>query len=78
MLFRSGAKDYANQLLVDLENNLDENGKELSEMLQQNTGEMLSKIQEDVIELIKVMENTVGQKTDEIRENMKELKKMNG
>lgn len=75
---RIGARDYADQLLCDLEKNIDKNGKELSQKLQMDTQEMLSKVQNDVFEILKMIEDTISQKTNEVRDNVKELRKING
>lgn len=74
---RLGAKEYADQLLSNLEKSLDNNGRSLSEKLQNNTEEMLSHIQQDVIGIIKMAEGLVKEKTIEVRENIKELRKIN-
>lgn len=75
---RLGAKEYADQLLSELEKSLNTNGKELSEKLQSDTSDMLNRIQMDVIELIKMVNGLVDQKTMEVRDNIKELRRMNG
>lgn len=75
---RLGAKEYADQLLSNLEINLDANGKELSEKLQKDTAEMLAHIQNDVVNIIKMAEGLVHEKSNELRENIKELRKING
>lgn len=75
---RLGAKEYADQLLSDLENNLDTNGRDLSEKMRINTDEMLSHIQKDALEIIKMAEGLVHEKIEEVRENVKELRKING
>lgn len=75
---RLGAKEYADQLLTDLEKNIDSKGRELSEKLQLDTAKMLGVIEGDVVELVKTVEGQVNNKLDEIRENIKELRKING
>jgi cell division septum initiation protein DivIVA len=74
---RLGAKEYADQLLSDLERKLDENGSGLSEKLQIETRDMLSAIENDVIDLIKMVEQQTSDKLNELRENIKELRKIN-
>lgn len=75
---RLGAKEYADRLLSDLEKNLNIKGKDLSDKLRKNTDNMLIHIQNDVLEIIKMAEGLVREKTDEVRENMQELRKING
>ncbi|MDI6618444.1 MAG: ATPase [Clostridiales bacterium] len=74
---RLGAREYANQLLEDLEKNIDTSGKALSLKMQNDTAELLNKVQSDVVDIIKSIEGNVSEKATEIKENIKELKKIN-
>lgn len=75
---RLGAKEYADQLLCDLEKSLNDSGKGMSEKLQQDTTQALETINNDVIELIDGVEKQVNDRLEEVRENIKELRKTNG
>lgn len=75
---RLGAKEYADQLLCDLENGLNSRGKDMSEKLQKDTAESLETINNDIIELVNSIEKQVNDRLGEVRENIKELRKTNG
>lgn len=75
---RLGSKEYADGLLSELEKNLNNTGKIMSQKMQNDTNQMLETIHNDVLQLLNSVEKQVNDNLDEVRKNIKELKKFNG